>query len=165
MGKRRIQARSPTQSEKDLLSSQKCKNIHQSLNLSKLVVQTSALHCTPKLEEALYKWICYHKNAGKQINGLLTVHYAEKLEAEAKKHRAVDQQRTLNFSDGWMSRFKSWYGFSFKKVHGESMSADGSTISAQLPPILEEIKSYHPNDVWNADEFGLFLRQPLGWTL
>lgn len=119
----------------------------------------------PELEEALYKWICYHTNSGKQIDGPLTVHYAEKLQTEANKHRAADRQLALNFSDGWMSRFKTRYGLSFRKVHGEALSADDDAIAALLPGLRVIIMSYDPKDVWNADEFGLFFRQALGWTL
>lgn len=37
-------------------------------------------------------------------------------------------------------------------------------MTEQLPGISATIKSIHPNVVWNADEFGLFFRQVLGWT-
>ena len=54
---------------------------------------------------------------------------------------------------------------SFKMVHGEAMSADDSAIASKLPELRATISSYHPDDVWNADEFDLFFGQALGWTL
>lgn len=45
------------------------------------------------------------------------------------------------------------------------MSADDSDIAAQLPEIIAEIKLYHRNAVWNAEEFVIFFRKTFGWIL
>lgn len=115
--------------------------------------------------EALHKWICYHTNVGKQIDGSCTVQFAKKLQIKANKHLADDEKLVLNFSDWWMFRFKARYGLSFKKVHGAAMRADGSAIASKLPESRAKIRSYHPDGIWSADEFGDFSRQALGWTL
>lgn len=42
------------------------------------------------------------------------------------------------------------------KLHGEAMSADNDAIENEIPRIKEIIRSYNPQNFWNADEFGLF---------
>lgn len=44
------------------------------------------------------------------------------------------------------------------------MSADHDAIAREMPRINLIIATYAKRDVWNADEFGLFYRQPPTWT-
>lgn len=119
----------------------------------------------PKLEDALYKWICKHANEGKQINGPVTIAYARRLQTEANKHLPANKQLDLRFSEGWIERFKKRYGLCYRRVHGEALSADNAAITEHWPRLCRLMMTYEARDVWNADEFGLFFRQPLGWTL
>lgn len=83
-----------------------------------------------EVEEALFMWICYQTNYGRQIGGLLTVCHVQKLQPEVKKHCLEEQRLYLKFSSGWASRFKIWYGLSSRTVHGNSLSADEAAIAA-----------------------------------
>ena len=44
------------------------------------------------------------------------------------------------------------------RFHGESGDADEAAVLKSLPEIQNTIKKYALNDVWNADEFGLFFK-------
>lgn len=63
---------------------------------------------------------------------------------------------------GEHSRFGTKYGLSSKKVYGEKTSADDSAMASKHSKLRTTISSYHPGDVWNADEFGLFSAKRLG---
>lgn len=45
------------------------------------------------------------------------------------------------------------------------MSADTAAINRKMPRLRQVIATYISEDIENADEFGLFYRQPLSWTL
>ena len=69
--------------------------------------------------------------------------------------------RTPNFvaTEGWLSRWKARHQIRYKQSHGEKRSADIKSAeewtSTILPGLLEE---YRPNEVYNADETGLYYR-------
>ena len=61
---------------------------------------------------------------------------------------------------GWLDRFKQRHQICFKKICGEAKSVDQSSDdmqnwTIQLQKILDE---YHADDIFNADETGLFFR-------
>ena len=64
---------------------------------------------------------------------------------------------TFKCSTGWLERFKQRNDLVFKKVCGESgrVTSEMTTewTSTILPTLLSE---YRPDDVYNADETGLF---------
>ena len=84
---------------------------------------------------------------------------------EAKKLLRPDEQLSLKFSKGWVERFKKLYDIRFRRVHGEVTSADNDAIAHHMPQIEKIIMTFSARDKWNADEFGLFYRQPSNWTL
>ena len=84
---------------------------------------------------------------------------------ETNKHLSEKDRTSLKFSKGWIDRFKRRYGLRFRRVHGEALSADNKAIELHMPRILRIVTSFAACDVWNADEFGLYYRQPPGWTL
>ena len=70
---------------------------------------------------------------------------------------------TENFqaSDGWLRRWKERNNISFKTVSGESKSVTPEMVNAwsetSFPTLLS---NYDLKDIYNADEFGLFLSVP-----
>ncbi|XP_053381938.1 tigger transposable element-derived protein 6-like [Mercenaria mercenaria] len=69
-------------------------------------------------------------------------------------------QSDFDCSAGWLERFKVRHGIVFKRTCGESNSVNHSTEAmtdwnSRLSTIL---KDYNPNDIFNADETGLFYR-------
>jgi len=61
-------------------------------------------------------------------------------------------------SNGWLESFRKRHQIEFRTLHGESQSADSSSASdflSRLPIIME---GYKPEDIFNADETGLFYK-------
>lgn len=72
-------------------------------------------------------------------------------------HLRPEEKISLQFSKEWIEIFKKRYGILFRCVHGEAKSADGNAIRDKMPGIIRILMTYDDKDVWNADEFGLFL--------
>jgi len=62
-------------------------------------------------------------------------------------------------SNGWLDRFKKRHGISSKKICGESNAVDKSVTNSWLEKTWPSlIKDYTPENVFNADETGLFFK-------
>jgi len=64
----------------------------------------------------------------------------------------------LQFSAGWLEKFKKRHGIRQVVAHGESGSVDVAVVEEALPDLCRLISSYSPKDVFNVDETGLFFR-------
>ena len=78
--------------------------------------------------------------------------------------KAKDLAKHLNYDDfnpsvGWLARWKQRNNIAFKRMHGEKKDADTGAaehwIENTLPSLLE---SYDSENVYNADETGLYYR-------
>ncbi|XP_035218763.1 tigger transposable element-derived protein 6-like [Stegodyphus dumicola] len=69
----------------------------------------------------------------------------------------------MNFkaTDGWLSRWKSRHDIKFKKAHGEKENTE-DLKSTKLPEFLERFSA---DDIYNADETGLYYRATLDASL
>uniref|UniRef100_H3A9C9 HTH CENPB-type domain-containing protein n=1 Tax=Latimeria chalumnae TaxID=7897 RepID=H3A9C9_LATCH len=83
----------------------------------------------------------------------------EILKAKAEKFPAdlnIDDFKATNW---WLDRWKKRYDVVFKRAHGEKKDADIPSainwIENELPATLQR---YKPEDVYNADETGLYCR-------
>lgn len=119
----------------------------------------------PRLETALVKWIRDQNNNGVALNSEIVIMKAKQMLNEANRHLPDGENLTLKFSNGWMQRFKKRHQIRFRRVYGEANSADTEAIKKEMPGLLRVIRTYAHKDVWNADEFGLFYRQPPTWSL
>lgn len=133
-----------------------------SQNLNNKKKRTAA---APRLEDALFTWVCTQNNRGVMVNSELIRMEATRMMNEANKLLGADEQLSLKFSKGWIERFKKRYGMRFRRVHGEAMSVDNVAIAHHMPRIKRIMMTFSARDIWNADEFGLFYRQPSNWTL
>ncbi|GFY35474.1 HTH CENPB-type domain-containing protein [Trichonephila clavipes] len=65
-------------------------------------------------------------------------------------------------STGWPDRFRNRHGIVYRQISGEAEAVNEDDISSWknnvLPSLLQD---YAPEDVYNADEFGLFLNSCL----
>lgn len=63
-------------------------------------------------------------------------------------------------STGWPNRFKERHCIAFKVVCGEAMSVDSYSSGMTGWKIRQSVilKSSHANDIYNADEAGLFFK-------
>ncbi|GFS60049.1 tigger transposable element-derived protein 4 [Trichonephila clavipes] len=62
-------------------------------------------------------------------------------------------------STGWLDRFRNRHGIVYRQISGEAEAVNEDDISSWknnvLPSLLQD---YAPEDVYNADEFGLFFK-------
>src|SRR5262249_27347461 len=63
---------------------------------------------------------------------------------------------TLQFSHGWLARFKERNGLRQRLLEGEAASADNAAIANSMPMLHEKCNSYPLERLYNMDETGLF---------
>ena len=64
----------------------------------------------------------------------------------------------LQFSSGWLHKFKDRNGICQRKLEGEASSADEVVIADALPLLRERCFNYPLERIYNMDETGLFYR-------
>lgn len=69
------------------------------------------------------------------------------------------------FSSGWLDGFKSRYSFRRFRQHGEACAALQVDCTEDLQALQVIINEYESNDIYNADETGLFWRSLPNTTL
>ncbi len=71
----------------------------------------------------------------------------------------------MQFSNGWLHGFKRRNNFKSYGSHSEEGDADREAAEAQLPMLRQLAAAYRVNDIFNADEFGLFYNRPTQTTI
>ena len=71
----------------------------------------------------------------------------------------------LCFSSGWLEKFKNPHGIRCYKTYGKADSSNKVTLNIEIVKLQKQIELYHPNDVYNIDETGLFFRMEPDRTL
>ena len=62
-------------------------------------------------------------------------------------------------TDGWFSRWKARNNIVYKRAHGESQSADHTGASIWCKDTIPQLlQAFHSQDIYNADETGLYFR-------
>lgn len=62
-------------------------------------------------------------------------------------------------SDGWLTNFKDRHGIKFRIEQGEAAAVDQNVVATWQETVLKEsLAKYSANDIYNADETGLFWR-------
>ena len=100
----------------------------------------------------MFKWILVVRSRNVAVSALLfktkATEFAEKVNVE-----------NLKVSDGWLDRWKKRFNVSFKTVSGESNACTDEMVAQWEETALPTIMSkYDLNQIYNADEFGLFYR-------
>ena len=97
-------------------------------------------------------WIGQARSQNVPLSGPILM---EKADSLAKKLGYSE----FKCSSEWLEQFKGRHGLTFKKIVGESGTVSSAMtqewISTSLPALLSEFK---PEDIYNADETGLFYK-------
>jgi hypothetical protein len=106
-----------------------------------------------ELETALLKWFKNARDQGAVVTGAILMQKADEF---AQKLEISDFQA----KPGWLTRFKERYNIVFKNVCGESKSVDDNSEAmieweSKLSVLLQK---YKPDDIYNADETGIFYK-------
>ncbi|XP_033745613.1 tigger transposable element-derived protein 4-like [Pecten maximus] len=110
------------------------------------------------IEEALFKWFHNVRDKNIPVNGPI-------LSAKAE-----DLAKDLGYSDfkssnGFIERFKKRRGISSKVSSGESSSVSEETVDEWKNKVGDIISNYTLDNVFNADETGLFFKLTPNRTL
>jgi hypothetical protein len=104
------------------------------------------------MEAALTTWFIDARARDIPISGPIQ-------EEKAKDLAQALQEPDFNVTCGWLSRWKTRNNIVYKRLHGEKKDSDfiaadhwGTNV---LPNLLE---TYQPQDIYNADETGLYYR-------
>ncbi|XP_069178975.1 tigger transposable element-derived protein 7-like [Procambarus clarkii] len=111
------------------------------------------MYAVVQLDEAVYKWFAQHRTAGVTIRGPEIINAASRFVAsfEIKNFQA---------SEGWGARFKGRHNIVKKKIVGEKLSADTSSVEPFKHKLRKYILSHnlYSYEIYNADETGLYWR-------
>jgi hypothetical protein len=75
------------------------------------------------------------------------------------------EEDQFNFSKGWLTGFKKRNSLRMYRLHGEANSAPLESLAEERLKLQELISKFNPEDVYNADETGLFFRMAPNQTL
>ena len=111
------------------------------------------------IDDAMEKWFASKRAQKKNVTGSEILKTAQSFAKEFGIHPYVP-------TFGWLGRWKKRLGICYKKAHGEKGSANTEAaeqwIQNRMPEILLQ---YDEENIFNADETGLFYRAILDGTL
>ncbi|UYV76916.1 hypothetical protein LAZ67_14002390 [Cordylochernes scorpioides] len=106
----------------------------------------------PEIEEALFRWIRQANAMKLAINGNI-------LKEKAILLALKMGQDNFEASNGWLEKFKARRNIAFKRLHGEAGSVDANSVATWKGGIIPSLLAkYSPQDIFNADETGLFYK-------
>lgn len=105
-----------------------------------------------QLDDALKEWFQTARQRDIPISGPIlqekAINFAERMNVS-----------DFNASKGWLSRFKTRENIGFKKLHGEKKDADKDAADRWITDVLPELtREYSADDIYNADETGIYYR-------
>ncbi|CAB4396599.1 unnamed protein product [Rhizophagus irregularis] len=132
------------------------------------VLSTSQTACTfhhcsvqyPELDKALQIWTAQAVTAGLPLTDMILQQKGIEL---AQMLNIGENQ--IKFTNGWVYRFKKWNGLQRVKFSGEANSAPIETLSEERVRLRALLAKYDKEDIYNADETGLFFRMEPNQTL
>ena len=110
----------------------------------------------PSLEEALYKW--FQSLRSQNIPVSQDVLRAKAVEFYNKAKESGVQLSNFEASKGWLEKFQKRYNISSKIITGESGSVLLEHVESGRTKLQELIALFNIENVYNADETGLFFR-------
>ena len=122
----------------------------------KALAQRRTLH-TPKLEHldrVLYEWFLVKRSEGVPVSGPMLIEKAKEF------YEQMQLTEPCVFSGGWLWRFKARHGIKKLDASSEKQAAD-QQAAEQFCGFFRSLTAEHglsPEQVYNADETGLFWR-------
>ncbi|XP_041361034.1 tigger transposable element-derived protein 4-like [Gigantopelta aegis] len=104
------------------------------------------------VDDALFLWFKSARNKNIALSGPLLMQKADELAAKLGH---------VNFkaNNAWVERFKQRLGIISKAMHGESAAVNQEVVDNWLTSKLPNyLAVFHPKDIFNADETGLFYK-------
>ncbi|XP_061175614.1 tigger transposable element-derived protein 6-like [Saccostrea echinata] len=105
----------------------------------------------PTVEGALTEWFTKARSKDLPVSSAVLTEKAEDL--------AARMNIEFTATNGWLSRWKQRNNISYKKMHGEKKDANTDAADHWITDVLPQLmKDYEPQDIYNADETGLYYR-------
>ncbi|KAE9522579.1 hypothetical protein AGLY_017001 [Aphis glycines] len=105
-----------------------------------------------ELENILLEWFQQARSLNYPINGGIITEKAMEIPARLNLTE-------FSGSTGWLDRFRSRHSFVYQQISGEAESVNNDDIASWKNNVLPSLlRDYAPDDVYNADEFGLFFK-------
>jgi len=114
------------------------------------------------VEEVLYLWLQNQRSRQIPVNGKMIMEAAQVtytvLVDEYEKSDTRDAVAP-SFSASWFNAFKKRYQISYSQLHGEAGGVDLVAIEPELRDIRAVCANYSPDDIFNCDETGVYLKE------
>ena len=119
------------------------------------------LSTDPVLDKAVYSWFCDKRADGVPLSGPIIQSQAAQMMQELCPSAAPPPSR------GWLDRWKARHAIRSIRIQGEIRSSDSDAAEAFLPQLqtVVEAEGLVPDQIWNADETGLYWRMTPQSTL
>ena len=104
------------------------------------------------MDEVLLKWFREARVQEIPVSGPLLLSKAKEFAKKLGNH-------SFQGSAGWLACFKKRHNITSRSVSGESASVSQDVVDEWLSETLQQLlQGYSPQDIFNADETGLFWR-------
>ncbi|XP_003738250.1 tigger transposable element-derived protein 6-like [Galendromus occidentalis] len=112
-----------------------------------------------EVSEALFMWFVEMRAKGAPISGVILKEKAEEIATELGHY-------SFSATNGWVHRFKKRHNIRYFKVNGERAAADHESANEWMDHVYPAIiEGYAPDQIYNADESGLFFKATPSGTL
>ena len=136
--------------------------VSESNDLERMRIQKGKLHL---VETAVYKWFLSARSLHIPISQRILQHKAVQFYNQFKQKPDTDLPDTFVASSGWVTNFQARFKITGKSICGESDSVDMSLVEKERPKIKQVLSDYVSDNIYNADELGLFYRLGPNQTL
>ena len=103
------------------------------------------------IDKACFEWFVSARNRRIPISGGL-------VKEKAKEIAQKFGYQKFSASDGWLQKWRKRNNVSFKCISGEAADVNQETVDAFIEKLPSLLLGYQCEDVYNADESGLFFR-------
>jgi predicted DNA-binding protein YlxM (UPF0122 family) len=107
-----------------------------------------------QLDQKVYEWFVTQRSKNIPVSGPLLQERARQIRQELGGATADH----FKASNGWLEKFRIRHGIQHRVISGESAAVDPVTVNEWKQRLSSIIDKYDPNDVYNADETGLFFK-------
>nr|XP_022914667.1 tigger transposable element-derived protein 6-like [Onthophagus taurus] len=104
-----------------------------------------------KIDKACFEWFVKAKNQNIAVSGS----FVKKKAKEIAEKLGVS---TFKASDGWLQKWRLRNNVAFKCISGEAADVNEEGINEFMKKLPTFLLGYRPEDIFNADESGLFFR-------
>ncbi|XP_060879159.1 tigger transposable element-derived protein 4-like [Metopolophium dirhodum] len=103
----------------------------------------------PEVYEALSEWFSLITSRGVRVSAPMLKCKAEELSRKIGNNQFIA-------TDGWLSRWKNRHEIKFKRVHGEK--DESASNDWKVDRLKINLNDFSPDNIFNADETGLYYR-------